>query len=264
MKIRLWSDVHLEFGPLDVQKREDDHETVLVIAGDFDVGCKDTTKIIMLKLCHQFKAVVFVCGNHEYYHQVLNEVDQGWRSFADEMPNFYFLQGDYAIIDDVRFIGGTFWTDFRAADPDVMDFCEHRMNDYNHIRYQDKNDVVYRRFEPKDAWQINQEQRATFARFLETPFSGRTVIVTHHAPTEHSIDPLYNHHSSDRILNFSYCNTRLEEWFENKNFTHWFHGHIHRRQQHEVNGKLIIANPRGYDGYEEMADTFEDDKVFEL
>lgn len=264
MKIRLWSDVHLEFGPLDVQKRDDDKDTVLVIAGDFDVGCKDTTRTVMLGLCHQFKAVVFVCGNHEYYHNVINEVDKAWRGFADEMPNFYFLQGDYAIIDDVRFIGGTFWTDFKDRDENVMNFCQHRMNDYNHIRYQGKDDVIYRGFQPEDAWEINHQQRSAFARFLEVPFSGKTVIVTHHAPTEHSIRKEYMHHSSDRVLNFAYRNTRLDEWFETKTFDYWLHGHIHFRQEHDVHGKKIIANPRGYDGYEAMADTFEDDKVFEL
>jgi Icc-related predicted phosphoesterase len=265
MKIRLWSDIHNEFGPLTVKTREDDKETVLVIAGDFDVGAKDDTFVVLLKLCHQFKAVVFVCGNHEYYHNIINDVDKRYREFSDEVDNFHFLQGDYAIIDDVRFIGGTFWTDFNRADDDVMNFCQHRMNDYNYIRYQGPEDVIYRRFTPDDAWYINHKQRALFAKFLDQKFDGKTIVVTHHAPTSHSIDPAYKHHSSDQILNYAYRNTGLEEtFFKDKEFWGWFHGHIHKRQEHDVFGKKIIANPRGYIGHEMMAYNLEDDKVIEV
>lgn len=264
MKIRLWSDVHNEFGPLTVKTRDDDAETVLVIAGDFDVGAKDATKIMLLKLCHQFKAVIFVAGNHEYYHNVMNEVDREYRMFADEVENFHFLQGDFAIVDDVRFIGGTFWTDFNGGDEYTMEFAERRMNDFNYIRYQGKDDVIYRRFTPDDAWLINRRQRGAFAKFLDVPFAGKTIIVTHHAPTEHSIDPKYKHHSSDVTLNYAYRNTGLEHFFKDKEFWGWFHGHIHKRQEHFVDGKFIIANPRGYIGHEAMALNFEDDKVIEV
>jgi Icc-related predicted phosphoesterase len=261
MKIRLWSDVHNEFGVLNYKKTAEDKDNVLVIAGDFTVG--HTHMDMLRELCEQFYAVVFTPGNHEYYHNEIYAVDAGYRRLADEVKNFYFLQGDYAIIDDVRFIGGTFWTDFNNDDPVMRGYAQARMNDYRQIKIDDPYDGI-RYFTPKDSVEINSKQRKKFLEFLRTPFDGRTVIVTHHAPHEISIDPNFQHHSSDRMLNFAYRNSGLEEWFEKENFTHWFHGHIHKRQKHKLNGKYIIANPRGYWEYEAMAMSFDDEELIEI
>lgn len=263
MKIRLWSDVHCEFGLFEFVERYDDKDSTLVIAGDFDVGCTDKTQELLEELCGKFKAVVFVCGNHEYYHNEVYAVDMLYRQLADRVENFYFLQGDYAIIDDVRFIGGTFWTDFNNDDYSVKAFCRSRMNDYRTIKIDDVYDGV-REFSPTDAFLINQKQREKFQEFLRQPFEGTTVIVTHHAPLGLCIDPSYNHHSSDQILNFAYRNTGLEKWFEDYNFSHWLHGHIHRRQKHYVLDKVIVSNPRGYKNYEAISFTWDNAEVFEV
>lgn len=269
MKIRLWSDIHLEFGPLSLKETDDDKNVRLFVAGDLDTGCRDRAKELMLQASNRFKSVFYTPGNHEYYHNCVQTVDRDWAAFAVELPNFYFLQGDCVIDGDVRVIGGTFWTNFNDEAHLAMRVAGDRMNDYRCIRWNDRpterlNTDEMRRFRPADAVAINKEQRRKFAEFLDVPFAGKTIIMTHHAPTEHSIDPSYNHHSSDRVLNYAYRNTGLDSWFEEKNFDAWLHGHIHRRQEHVVHGKRIIANPRGYLQYETMAYTFEDDKEFKL
>lgn len=261
MKIRLWSDVHNEFGKLEYKARDDDAETVLVIAGDFTIGVDDMA--MMRDLLLKFRSVIFCTGNHEYYNRVIEDIDRAWRDFADMHPQFYFLNGDCVVIDDVRFVGGILWTDLNNGDRNVMHTVGYRMNDYNRIRIRDLESEVHV-LAPEDTIKINKKMRAYIESVLDTPFAGRTVVVTHHAPLEICIHPDYNHHSTDKALNFAYRNTGLESWFEEKEFVAWLHGHIHHRQEHVVHGKKVIANPRGYAGHEAMSYTFEDDKVFEV
>ena len=90
MKIKLLSDLHLEFGKFDLQHDDAD---VLVIAGDilivedlydiseFDMNNRFTQQIMSTKLLkvqdfrnflkqasEMFKHVVYVMGNHEFYN----------------------------------------------------------------------------------------------------------------------------------------------------------------------------------------------------
>lgn len=261
MKIRLWSDIHCEFGAPDYNKTPEDHEVVLVIAGDFTVGVQH--EVLLRELCDHFKAVVFVCGNHEYYQNEIYAVDLMYRMLADEITNLHFLQGDYAIIDDVRFIGGTFWTDMGNNCHKVKQLVRHRMNDYSCIKIDDMYDSI-RYIKPDDIFEINKRQRAKLIEFLETPFDGKTVIVTHHAPLDICLNPMYTMYAEDRMVNFAYYNHGIDEWFDKYDFTHWLHGHIHYRNVIDYKGKTIINNCRGYVGHEAIVYSWEDDKVFDI
>jgi hypothetical protein len=37
----------------------------------------------------------------------------------------------------------------------------------------------------------------------------------------------------------------------------WTHGHTHEKFDYMIGGTRVVANPRGYLGYEESADNFE-------
>ena len=70
MKIRLLSDLHTEFRlpykthPMSEYRGED----VLVLAGDIASGATNTADVIQHFLDQGFPKVVYVPGNHEYYH----------------------------------------------------------------------------------------------------------------------------------------------------------------------------------------------------
>ena len=72
MKIRMLSDLHLEFHDYRVAPMPDDKETVLVLEGD--IGCIHGNREQYLKLCDfigycssKFREVIWVMGNHEHY-----------------------------------------------------------------------------------------------------------------------------------------------------------------------------------------------------
>jgi Icc-related predicted phosphoesterase len=262
-KIRLVSDVHNEFGKLKLTILPTDLDTVLIVAGDFTVGA--THADLMRKWCKKFKAVIFVCGNHEYYNNVMEGVDEFWSKFhlgnADGLapaPNFHFLNPGVVVVDDTRFIGGTFWTDLDGRNPLVEEQIRYSMNDYRLIRM--RGTPPYgkdRTFQPVDGYNINIAQRKFFSDELDKPFAGKTVMVTHHAPHEVCVHPRYKVHARDHFVNFAYVNCYMDKFFEEKNFDLWVHGHIHDWQEHEVHGKKIIARPRGYIGHEQMANEYD-------
>ena len=74
---------------------------------------------------------------------------------------------------------------------------------------------------------------------LAQPFDGRTVVVTHFAPTLHSADPRYG--LSPGTAGF--CNA-LDDWLPHADL--WLHGHLHCPQDQRVGRCRIVANPLGY------------------
>jgi Icc-related predicted phosphoesterase len=261
MKLRIWSDVHNEFGQLKYTKRKDDQDTVLVIAGDFTVwgDPKQLEKDLPLldELAERFRAVVYTPGNHEFYHGVLQDVVHQIDTYALNHKNLYFLYNDFCVIDGVRFIGATFWTDMNDCDTDIMLYARVAMNDYKKIRcIRDEREVA---FYPLDAALENAKSRIAFKKFLDMDSETPTVIVTHHLPDVSRVNGY-----ADQGLEYAYGNTKTENLRVYQNVKLWIHGHVHERQEYLLDGVRVVANPRGYYGYQDMAYTFKDDKIWEV
>lgn len=79
-----------------------------------------------------------------------------------------------------RLLCTTLWTDYACtgSPAEAMETARHRMNDHRAIRVAPS----WRRFRPEDAVEAHRRQRAWLDAALKTPFAGRTIVVTHHAP----------------------------------------------------------------------------------
>ena len=78
-------------------------------------------------------------------------------------------------------------------------------------------------------------------------------MITHHAPSFKSIHPNY---VDQTLINGAYS-SNLEQFITNRpDINLWFHGHIHHPQDYIIGETRILANPRGYDGREAIADDF--------
>ena len=73
------------------------------------------------------------------------------------------------------------------------------------------------------------------------PFAGPTVVVTHHAPSIRSIDPLFQ---GDPV-SAAYA-SNLESLMGRERVVLWVHGHTHRSTHYEVKGTQVVSNQRGY------------------
>lgn len=252
MKFRLLSDLHLEFGGMAVPVLPDDHKTVLILAGDIHVGCRARPWIE--KLTKRFKAVVYVMGNHEYYHGDVVEIDRRW-STTPRPDNLHILQASSVTIGRVRILGGTLWTDFRRKDPLVMETCRTGLNDYDLITFDGE------KFQPRHAAALHDETVEWMKKRLARPFKGKTLVVTHHAP--HLISTEIGRYRGSPI-NPAYSSD-LTHIFDEYNIDIWCHGHTHAARDYIVPGtnSRVICNPRGYAGYE-LNDGFNPSLTFEL
>lgn len=149
MKIAIASDVHLEFGDLNIQNT--DSADVLILSGDIfvaaDLGRPDPHNIregsrsqrvvdFFRRCSFQFPHTVYVMGNHEHYHGDFAETAGRIRAMISEsgLANVYFLDREIRVIDDVTFIGGTLWTDMNDRDPLTLYHMTSMMNDFRVVK----------------------------------------------------------------------------------------------------------------------------------
>ena len=135
MKIKVVSDLHLEFS--DINIKNDEGCDVLILSGDImiaeelydhpetsynmysnvnlaDLGHKQQRvkrfRDFLKRCSFQFPHTVYVAGNHEFYHGKWNRTPKVLFDECGQFPNVYFLEAGCKKIDDVTFIGGTLWT----------------------------------------------------------------------------------------------------------------------------------------------------------
>ncbi len=249
MKLWIISDLHLEFLEPFLQTPPEDAD-VLVCAGDIlTKGLLPSIRWLAETYGSQLP-IVFVAGNHDFYNASLEESIREAREYADRIPSFHFLENDAVDIGELRFIGGTLWTDFRlhGRNPTVnMSYAESGMNDFKKIKFSKK---PYQKFKPIFAYRKHVETRGFFDRELAEGVNRKTVVVTHHAPSPRSLelwakhDPLSACYASD-----------MEDLLNDTGPTLWVHGHVHHRNDYFVGRTRIVSNARGYPGERTGFDT---------
>lgn len=229
MRLYILSDIHNEFSVFTPPAVAAD---MVILAGDIDLKGR------AIEWMRQFKTVLYVAGNHEFYGEHLLKMREKLRQAA--ASPVHFLDDDELIVDGVRFLGGTLWTDFalygEARRPLAMWDGQMGLNDYHRIR----TDTTYRKLRPADTWALHMKTVAFLETKRQEPFAGKTVVVTHHAPSPRSIHPAF---ANDPL---SPCFASNLEHLMGPPIDLWIHGHTHNSSDYTVNGTRVIANPRGY------------------
>lgn len=243
MKLHLLSDLHNEFlRSKSVPPIEETDADLIVLAGDIDTGLHGL-KWAAGEAERLGKPVIYVSGNHEYYRYDIS-LSPEMHAFAARHELLHFLENDELVIDGVRFLGCTLWTDYRAVgDPaDAMQVVMQRLNDHRLISNGD--DL----FLPEDALALHRESRAWLEAQLAQPFEGKTVVVTHHGPS------LLCKHPRFPMDEFGTAFlSDLPELIEQADL--WCFGHTHANLDAHVGKCRLVSNQRGYEneamwGYE--------------
>lgn len=242
-ELNIFSDTHNGFTKFKSPVKDAD---VIVLAGDIDVGTRglDYAKELLRETSSK---VIYVPGNHEFYGSnidtmrkqlrleyvayLLNEQAEG------EIQRLYFLDNDEAIIDGVRFLGCTLWTDFKLFGESKRFECltEARwLNDFRLIN-NGNGDV----FSPRDSAVLFEQSVEWLTRKLDKPFVGKTVVITHHLPSFESVAERYK----DDLLTACFA-SNLDHLFGKMDL--WIHGHTHDSFDYVKNGTRVLCNPRGY------------------
>ncbi|ALL68371.1 Putative phosphoesterase, related to the Icc protein [Paraburkholderia caribensis MBA4] len=236
MKIQFASDLHLEYlekrfpGYLAVEPCDAD---VLVLAGDISEG----TRVLDLFACWPYP-VIFVPGNHEFYQSRLDDVLGEFDLRKIAYPNIKVLSPGETVIQNVRFIGCTLWTDFEvfgaSRRTDAMTECAEKIIDHKVIVGKTGEG-----FSPVEAQHMHWEHRSWLRRALSSPFSGKTVVVTHHGPHPNSMDPRF----STELTSAGFVSDLADELSMADVF---IHGHIHCSSDYMIGSTRVLANPMGY------------------
>jgi predicted phosphodiesterase len=230
LRIRIYSDIHLEYAPFAPPENDAD---VVVLAGDIGNGAAG---IEWAKQAFG-TPVLYLAGNHEYYEGEFDAVQAVMRGATGKRVEL--LDCTQVTLGGVRFLGCTLWTDYSLAPASeraaVIEDSRKLNPDYQLIRHGS------RAFAPEDAIALCTRHRAWLADELARPFSGQTVIITHFAPHPRSIAPAYANHRANPAFVVD-----LEEAMGHAAL--WIHGHTHTFFDYYVRGTRVICNPRGYPG----------------
>jgi Icc-related predicted phosphoesterase len=259
MKLLVLSDLHLEFSNLLLPANDAD---VIVLAGDI---WKGDNGIHWARATWPNKEIVYVAGNHEFYGKNRLETLAKLRIAARE-TGVHFLDNKEVVINGVRFLGATLWTDFMLNNDKYFDIftASNNLNDFRVIHEGSKH------FSPMDSIALHEESLVWLTKSLiEEPYEGKTVVVTHHLPSELSVAPRFK----DDSLSACFA-SRLDHLFGHSEL--WAHGHTHDNFDYVgyhpssysydedvsanrkviTKGTRVVCNPRGYCRYEGGGENF--------
>lgn len=260
MRIQLFSDLHLERYPAFRPQVFPDTD-VVVLAGD--IGSYQAGSLLPdadfglarfspLQAGMEHVKVLFVPGNHEFDGFEYEQAMQNLRAVCDRYA-ITWLDREVVTLGDVRFIGTTLWSDFEALAQRETQLARQLQQRTKAFRAADyylrKNSTL------KDGQMMLAEDLRVLAMecqdwlrgALAQPFDGRTVVVSHFAPSLLSADPRYGITPGTA----GFCNG-LDALFAQVDV--WMHGHLHCPNDYRVEGSdegrawtcRVVANPLGY------------------
>jgi len=252
MRLHILGDLHLEFGPVNIPPTDAD---LVILAGDIHVG-PEGLRWIQKQFAD--KPVVYILGNHEFYHHSLTGLLQELRKQATG-TNIHMLENSAVEINGYVFLGCTLWTDFQLLGDakTAMLAAEDMMSDYRIIQFDPENRVLRAR----DTARLHQESVTWLRRQLTAHSDGhvpaRTIVVTHHAPSARSEAPC--HVKSPLSPAFA---SNLDSLVEQSRVPLWIHGHTHHNIDYHIGSTRVLTNQRGYP--EERCEGFDPGLVVDI
>jgi DNA repair exonuclease SbcCD nuclease subunit len=194
-----------------------------------------------LKRCaFQFPHVIYVAGNHEFYHGRWKASLQHLRDECAKFPNVYFLERDTKIIDDVVFVGGTLWTDMNKHDPLTLHAVRDMMMDYRMIKNDEKG---FTNLKPADTVLRHRETLQYIKLIVDENKDRKCVVVGHHTPSFQSCHEQYR---CEYLMNGAYHSDLSEVILDRPQIKLWTHGHTHHAFDYVIGDTRVVCNPRGY------------------
>ena len=244
-RLRLLSDIHLSLSDFTPPAAEAD---LVVLAGDIGRGCRG---LAWAARCFPTTPVIYLAGNHEYYHGEIGAINRDLKAFA-EAENRQRGEARLSVLENealewrspgrraVSFLGATLWTDYAidAAGADdvarAMAAAEAGIRDHQVIAIE-----PWGRFRPEHALALNRQSVAWLEGELARPFAGTTVVVTHHLPSPKSVAERFR--GSPLTPAFASDLDRLVVQADL-----WLHGHTHDNFDYRLGPCRVVCNPRGY------------------
>ena len=260
MRIQLFSDLHLERYPAFVPAI-DPATDVVVLAGDigsYQSGSRLTGEDFGLARFSPLRAgapkarVLYIPGNHEFDGLEFDAAYARLRAACMEL-GIEWLDRETLVIDHVRFVGTTLWSDFDALavqETNLTKQLQRREKAFRAANYYLSKNTTLKDGAPvlaEGLRAMSLDCQAWLRDALAQPFEGPTVAVTHFAPSLRSADPRYGLTPGTA----GFCNA-LDALLPLADV--WMHGHLHCANDYIASGEgeagpwscRVVANPLGY------------------
>lgn len=303
MHLQIVSDIHLESHDHVFEEIIQPSAPYLALVGDIcclGVGNKVERRFIrfLAKCSKHYCAVFMLAGNHEYYTNcglTMYEIDERLEEICEMYENVHFLQRSSVVIDDLRIIGTTLWSNIpkhfeKSAENTMTDFIKIYSDDdvrlkASKVRAMHKRDVAFIKSEIQEA--IVNEQRC--------------VILTHHAPSlrcfwpdgaipdeeniftieelvVNVVESLFGFLTGNPALSEDQnkallvcCCSDLEPILRHEDpeipedvLTTWIYGHTHIPFDKKIGKTRVVTNPLGYDREADCRKKFKDNFFVDL
>lgn len=228
MKVQYLSDLHCETHPSPAFLRrwlDPSGVDVLVVAGDLADAAHLDGALDALCDLYRDATVVYVHGNHEFYHSDRTTVLALTRAACRRWSNLRWLDAKSVDVAGLRFHGTPLW--FRPLPPEApRRWLESHLSDFSVIR-------DYRRWVHREC--------ARGVEYLRRRVRPGDVVVTHHLPHPRCVAPKY---ADDSLNVFFLCD--VSDLIDAGRPALWVHGHTHEATDVRVGETRIVANPFGY------------------
>lgn len=262
MRIHLMSDSSQGYHKHEAPENTD----IVVLAGDIGMGDKG-----IKWAADMFKGlpIIYVPGNHEYYRHDIED-NLIIKNTADKL-GIHYLENESIILEGIRFLGCTLWTDFNKIDDLKSAEVITLLNDYHYISskkwWESKNNnkkdalkfigetklskYTFNEFSPAVAYQKHCDSVRWLDQCLCDDYQGRTVIVSHHAPSYKSLTQSITDEPGFDLEDYHYVAyaSDLDDLIikHNDKINFWLHGHVHQSSNYSIGDVNIISNPKEQD-----------------
>jgi predicted phosphohydrolase len=237
MKIRYFSDLHLEFiKPHELEKfikkfsiDKDSIDEICILAGDIGNPYSTNYDLFMKFISKNFKKSFVITGNHEYYNKkkTIIETTNFLNEYFSNYENITFLNNSYEYYENYCFIGTTLWSNITDPTCEINDV--YAIPNFNYVKYNELNNIC-----------INFLEET-----LQNNFSN-CVIITHHVPSFSLINDKYK---TPEMINYNqwfYCDMdKFIETYKEK-IKCWIYGHTHTPSNVLIKEIPFLCNPIGY------------------
>jgi Icc-related predicted phosphoesterase len=238
LQIQYVSDLHFELSSSEKSVKKMNPPIladILIVAGDICSALLIIWEKFLKKMSLNYKHVIIVPGNHEYYNVRLSSsyssesttkesflaIEKEMMGALSQYTNVHLLINSSIVINGWKFVGTTLWSDIPEKE---KVFAMATLNDYDCI-YSDSGTKIV----ADDTILWHKKACQFIAKELASTPSQPIIVITHHCPLP-----------GKRI---GYC-TDLRELMTSSNLVAWIYGHTHIRSNITLsNGVQLLNHP---------------------
>jgi Icc-related predicted phosphoesterase len=240
MLLHIFSDLHMDVRGWQPPELGAD---VYLVAGDLYDDGRHSARWCASLAQRTGKRVLFTPGNHDFYGARigarLKEMDAICRSGGVTL-----LQNRNVVIDGIRFVGTTLWTDFMLDGAGYHTLARHAarqmIHDFTGIFTGDGRGQGAS-LTPEYTERMHRRALRALERGLEDAYEEPVVVMTHHAPSQQSISERYARSG----LNPAFA-SNLDNLVGWSNAKLYVHGHLHENCDFVLGSTRVVCNPRGH------------------